>query len=175
MARNYKMYQPVKFEELKDMNELNRFFEEVYKDAYHLKEMKVSQLSKQIANSWKGENYQFSNKGSERDKYNLIVNYISNACRTGGGTSQNFENDLNDAHNRVPIEVFVPLVVIDAAHRIATEFNKNENAMYQLLVDNVMPVLQEKLGISREVMEIISNNDRLSVTQALAEYANQHS
>ena len=38
-----------------------------------------------------------------------------------------------------------------------------------------MPVLQEKLGISREVMEIISNNDRLSVTQALAEYTNQHS
>ena len=77
------MYQPVKLEGLKDMNGLNRFFEEVYKDAYHLKEMKVSQLSKQIANSWKGENYQFSNKGSERDKYNLIVNYISNACRTG--------------------------------------------------------------------------------------------
>ena len=66
-------------------------------------------------------------------------------------------------------------MVIDAAHRIDTEFNKNENAMYQLLIDNVMTVKKKKLGISKEVMEIISNNDRLSVTQALAEYASEHS
>lgn len=156
------------------MKELNRFFEEVYKDAMHLKEMKVSQLSRQIANNWKGENYQVSNDGSERDKYNQIISCISNACRTGGGTNHNFENDLNGAHNQVSTEVFAPLVVIDAAHRIADEFHKNENAVHQELIDNVMPGLQEKLGISEEVMKIIHNNDRLSVTQALAEYANQH-
>ena len=106
------------------MKELNRFFEEVYKDAMHFKEMKVSQLSRQIANNWKGENYQVSKDGSERDKYNQIISCISNACRTGGGTNHNFENDLNGAHNQVSTEVFVPLVVIDAAHRIADEFHK---------------------------------------------------
>lgn len=37
-----------------------------------------------------------------------------------------------------------------------------------------MSGIQEKLGVSEEVMEIIHNNDRLSVTQALAEYAIQH-
>lgn len=149
-------------------------FAEIYKVSEHFREMKVSQLSRQIANNWKEENYQVSKDSSERDKYNQIISCISNACRTGGGTNHNFENDLNGVHNQVSTEVFAPLVVVDAAHRIANEFHKDENAIHQELIDNVMPGLQEKLGISEEVMEIIHNNDRLSVTQALAEYATQH-
>lgn len=156
------------------MNNSEKFFEEVYKKARRFHEMKVSQLSRQLASNWKGENFQFSNEGSNRDKYNQIISCIDNACRTGGGTNHNFENDLNGAHNQVPIEVFAPLVITDTARRIAEDFNKDANNVYRELMDNVMPELQEKLGISEEVMAIIQDNDRLSVAQALAKYANQH-
>lgn len=163
------VYMTSHFEE----NELS-FFEKVHNETMHFQEMKVSQLSRQIAAKWKEENFQFSNKGSARDKYNQIIDYVDNACRTGGGTTHNFENDLNGAHNQVTTEVFAPLVIIDAAQRIADEFNKDVGNVYRELIDNVMPGLQEKLGISEEVMKIIKENDRLSVKQALAEYANQH-
>ena len=89
--------------------EIIKFCEEVYNEAMRFHEMKVSQLSRQLASKWKGENFQFSNEGSNRDKYNQIINYIDNACRTGGGTNHNFENDLNGAHNQVPIEIFAHL------------------------------------------------------------------
>ncbi len=154
--------------------ELQKLFEAVYSNNLcRLREAKVSQVSKRIAGCWKENNYQKTKNGSDRDKYKGITDTIKNLCINAGGTDSNFINDLNGNNQAVGIGLFSVLAIIDAVNLIAEKYNYTDarrNSLYNDFRNEVLPQLREALQISDDVMQIVNNNDSLSVQAVLLQY-----